>query len=197
MIQKAKFTAFLIIIAIFLTGCIKQNSVLEEKPDQTEKIQETENKPLPIEVITQGWQEYNHDQYGFKIKFPPDWQQHLTYPKPNLLPEVIFSSISEDQRSKQPYAIFFVSVEEAKDRNLTGYNIIGDLVEEGYNQSSLKINNTQAVLLITDDNNKDLASIIILHNDYFYRLTWNATTGAYRTQFEEIFKKIIATFKFI
>ena len=196
--RKIKFTALLITLLVVLSGCIKQNAVFREKPAQEEEqVQDQkQKKPLLINEITKDWQEYESEQYGYKIKFPSDWQKHNTYPKPNISPEIIFSNISEDQRNSQPYAIFSISIEEAEDRNLNGYNIIGDLVMEGYNKSTLEISNTQAALLITDDDNKDLASIFILRDGYFYRLTWNATTRAYRAQFEEIFKQIIATFKF-
>lgn len=195
--KKIKFTALLITLLVVLSGCVNQDIVFEEKPAQEEQIQEQkQEKTLLINEITQDWQEYKSEQYGYKIKFPSDWQKHNTYPKLNLSAEIIFSNIPENQRDNQPYAIFSVSIEEAKDRNLIGYNVIGDLVMEGYNKSTLEISNTQAALLITDDDNKDLASIIILRDGYFYRLTWNATTRAYRAQFEEIFKQIIATFKF-
>lgn len=196
--RKIKFTALLVTLLVVLSGCVKQNIVFEEKPSQEkEQVQEQkQKKPLLINEITKDWQEYESEQYAYKIKFPSNWQKHNTYPKSNLSPEIIFSNIFEDQRASQPYAIFSISIEETKDRNLNGYNVIGDLVMEGYNKSTLEISNTQAALLITDDDNKDLASIIILHDGYFYRLTWNATTRVYRAQFEEIFKQIIATFKF-
>ncbi|MFC1626990.1 PsbP-related protein [Patescibacteria group bacterium] len=149
-----------------------------------------------ISNMTDNWQEYSNDKYGYTIKFPQDWHQHQTYPDPSINTHIVFSSVAEDRRDDQPYAIFGISMELAKDRNLKGYKFIGDHVMDGYEKSTLEISNTQAAMLITSDDNKDLGHIVILRDGYFYRLTWNATTRVTRAEFEEIFKQIIATFKF-
>ena len=197
--EKKLIIITFLMISTFLTGCLKQEadlqkSDLQEKPDQSE--QQVQEKKLPIEEITKDWQEYISDQYGYRIKFPSDWQEHKTYPNPNISSDMVFSSISEDQREEQAYAIFSISIEEAKDRNLANYNLIDDLVKDSYKKSTLEISNNQSVLLITIDDNKDQGNIIILRDGYFYRLTWNATTIETRRLYEEIFKKILATFKF-
>jgi len=197
--EKKLIIITLLIISTFLTGCLKQEADLQkpnlqEKPDQSE--QQVQEKKLPIEEITKDWQEYTSDEYGYKIKFPSDWQENQAYSNPNISSDVVFSSISEDQRKEQPYAIFSISIEEAKDRNLANYNLIDDLVKDSYKKSTLEISNNQSVLLITIDDNKDQGNIIILRDGYFYRLTWNATTIEARRLYEEIFKKILASFKF-
>jgi len=193
-------SALLLLASFLITKLIQSIEPAKEETNQVQESQpekkETSNQPLPINDITQNWQEYKNDQYGYKIKFPPDWKINQTYPNPNIPAHIVYSTLEETKRDDEPYAILGISIEPAKDRNLNGYYVIGDLVMDGYEKYSLEISNTQGALLITSDDNKDLANLVVLRDGLFYRLTWNATTRASRAKYEETFKQILATFKF-
>ena len=70
------------------------------------------------------------------------------------------------------------------------------LKKDGYEKIDLETANGKAKLMLTNHNDKDLANMFLIHNGYFYRLTWNAVPEL-RHQYAETFKQMVASFKFL
>jgi photosystem II reaction center protein PsbP len=186
----------LVIASIILSGCLKPTTEKPEGNNQSSPEVKSSTSTL-IDQQTQGWQEYENQELGYKLKFPQDW--HLTdnpQARTNLSPGISFISLPVDQLELD-HARFTVLVEESKQWNLDSYPPIENLEKDGYNKSHLELNNTPAYFLITSDTNKDLVVIFTQKDGYFYRLNWNATTPKLRHDYQEIFKQILATFDFI
>lgn len=183
----------LIIISLFLSGCLKAPPKPEE--ETVVDASEPKTKTTLIDEQTKDWQVYQNQKLGFKLKYPSEWYQTDLSIKANLQAGINFLSVSENQVEKD-HARFTVFVEEAKDRNLENFDFIENLEKDGYEKSYLEFLNTPAYFLITTDINKDHAVIILKKDGLFYRLNWTATTPQLRQDYRELFKQIIATFEF-
>ncbi len=187
--KLALITAF----SLLLAGCLKA----PPKPEPEAVVDaSTPQKTTVIDQQTENWQQFENNQLGYKLKYPQSW--HLTdspQAKTNLSPGISFLSVPQDQLTSD-HARFTVLVEPSKQFNLDNYPPIENLEKDGYNKSHLEFNNTPAYFLITTDINKDHAVIFTQKDGYFYRLNWNATTRKLRAEYKELFKQILATFKF-
>ena len=173
-------TAVLIGVVILISGLIYGLLRLMAQPPAVPQAS-PETSPeaaFVIDQFTVGWQEYKNDQLGFQLKYPADWK---------YLPPATFSKDG---------AYFKVSVELVKFQNLSDYPIIEDLQKDGYEKIDLETANGKAKLMLTNHNDKDLANMFLIHNGYFYRLTWNAVPEL-RDQYAETFKQMVASFKFL
>jgi len=179
---------FLVLISIFLSGCFKTptQSKVEPEPKPSPKI------VSPIDKLTQDWQEYKNQEYSYLIKYPPNW---YLYPQVNSSSPIVLANQKTDQ-TKDNYANFTILIKETNGTNLTSYSEITESIDAGFINSNLEISGSPAVLLVGSYQNQFTASIYILHKDYFYRLAWQATDEQTYNQEKEIFKQILATFKF-
>lgn len=188
-----KRISLIIILSLFLTGCL--SAPPKPEVESTVDASTPQQKTTILDQQTQNWPVYQNQKLGFKLKYPPDWHQTNLPIKANLKAGINFLSVPENQ-IQTPHARLTVYVEESKDRNLNNFAFIENLEKDGYEKSYLEFLNTPAYLLITTDINKDQAVIITQKDGNFYRLNWTATTFELRQDYRQLFKQIIATFKF-
>lgn len=180
----------IIIFSVFLSGCLKA----PPKPDITDS--EPSPKPTsPIEEITKDWQQFENEAYAYLVKYPQEWHFH-----PNAInpppPRAIFLSDVEVGQTKDSYASFTILTDEANGRNLTNYPEITESIDAGFVNSDLEISGSKAVLLVGINQNQFKASVYVLRNNLFYRLSWQGTDKIAYQRNIDIFKQILASFKF-
>lgn len=66
-ISLLTLVSVLIAVSLVLTGCIKQAPIGKQETDQSTKIADE----------TADWQVYKNEEYGFQIKYPPDWEFNI------------------------------------------------------------------------------------------------------------------------
>jgi len=179
----------LIFFSIFLSGCLKTPPKPESEPAASPQT------ISPIEALTKDWQQFENQKYSYLIKYPQEWHFHPQALNPPP-PQAIFLANVPPGKATGSYASFTVFIDEAFGRNLTSYSEITEAIDEGYVNSDLEISGSPAVLLVGNNQNQHQANIYVLRNDLFYRLGWQGTDENSYQQNKEVFKKILATFKF-
>lgn len=175
--------------SLILTGCLNSTPIPESAPSPSPKT------ASPIEKLTKDWQVFENQQYSYTIKYPLNWNFHPTAINPPP-PTNIFLSNAPIGQLQDNYANFTVSVIESLGKNLTSHAEITESIDAGFIKSDLEISGSPAVLLVGINQHLYTANIYVLHGDYFYRLGWQATDENNFNQSKEVFKQILATFKF-
>ena len=179
---------FLILFIFLLSGC----SILPKAPPRPFS-EETTPSPSAISYI--GWQEYTNVEYNYRIKYPHDWHFYKADLNPPPPAAILLGSVPEDQTNK-PNVSFQVTIDKALERDLTNYEEIINLINDGYFKKDVVIASTPAVFLAGTGQNTGIATAYVLHNDYIYRLGWNGTHPDVLSQSKEIFMKILGSFAF-
>jgi hypothetical protein len=176
--------------SLLLSGCLKTPPKIETEPTQAPKT------ISPIEELTKDWQQFENQVYSYSIKYPQNWYFHPQAINPPP-PAAIFIANVKPNETKGSYASFTITTDKVLDRNLTSYPEITELIDAGYIESNLEISGSQAILLVGSNQNRFQASVYVMHGDYFYRLGWQGTDEPIYNQEKEVFKQILATFKFL
>ena len=187
--KKIIFASILILLASFF---ITKSPQVDDPI--VENIQKTKS-PQPINDITKNWQEYKNEKYSYLIKYPQDWYFHPQTMNPPP-PRAIFLANVVEGETQGNYASFTVLIDDSLGRNLTNHSEITESIDAGFIQSDLVISGSPAVMLIGSNQNQFISIIYVLHKSYFYRLGWQATDEKTYNLQKEIFRQIIATFKF-
>lgn len=164
------------------------------KPDQASLAPSLVPTPTPM-INFVGWQEYTNEKYHYTIKYPHDWyfyQSGINPPPPTL---IHLASVSLDKASS-PHASVEVFVDKKGDQNLDNYGEIINLTSQGFVARKMTVDESKAVLIDNLGESGRLANLYIDHNDYIYRLGWNATHPDALNQFQDTCLKIIASIKF-
>jgi len=195
---------FLILFIFLLSGC----SILPKappRPSPQPSLQPSPGsslQPSPEATASSspaisyiGWQEYFNEKYNYKIFYPHDWHFYKTGFNPPPPAGILLASVPEDQ-TKKPHVNFQVIIDKALGRDLSNYEEIISLVDDGYFKKDIIIANIPAIFLAGIGENTGIATAYIKYNDYIYRLGWNGTHPDVLSQSKGIFMKILGSFTF-
>ncbi len=153
--------------------------------------------PTPVIDVFTGWQEYNNDKYGYKIKYPPDWyfiKEGYSPPPPT---SIKLSNINNPYPAAGfDYLSVGIDVDKALGRTLDNYEEILSLKSQYYQEIRLTVGGEPAAkIAVPDPNSAEPISVYIQHKDNIYRITWNDNTDGF-VQNRKLFEKILQSFTF-
>ena len=201
MIQKQKgIAAIAILVAVLISVAVVAGGVatfyLINKNSKATKVTTTPStsSAKKVDSATVGWQTYNNDQYGYKVKYPKDWYFHPNACCPPPPAAITISNLSEDKITNE-YVTFNVIVDPSLGRTLDNYEEIASLVADGYTKTAVTLSGEAGVKLERHAHPMDTGAwIYSKHNDTIYRLTWGGTNPAIYQPHEKTLLKIVDTF---
>lgn len=185
-------------LTIFLTGCKKQEIVVNNNivqkdviekniksstSTQIEDIEESTN----IDGIYKDWKTYRNDEYWFEISYPTDWNAYsvdevgIWKPKKNQVINIV------PKDTPKNYAAIQVAVLEKKEIELKKYEFILSLKQ---------VNKTNDVLFFYKTDNVLFSEYYILSDNYIYQFDLLDGFVNY-SKGDEMMRKIVYSFELL
>ena len=155
------------------------------------------SKPEPTKDSSPSWQEYVNPQYGYKIKYPPDWFFHQTGYHPPPPATIKLSNIDEKMGLVGNSIVVEISSLPDPDQNLDTNAEIQSLESQGFTKKSTTISGQPALVLEKENTEGGIdTSIYVYYGGNVYRLSWGLWNSEIKRLYQETIRQIIDSFKF-